>query len=58
LAEHLDSAAYFLARARDVLDEYQPSRERSLVATKIEEAELWLGRCKPTAEAAERPTYE
>lgn len=25
----------------------KPSRERSLVLTKIEEAELWLGKCQP-----------
>lgn len=45
---------YHFARVRDLLDEYQPSRERSLAATKLDEAEMWLAKCTPTAEAANR----
>lgn len=45
---------YHFARMRELLDEFEPSRERSLAATKLEECELWLARCKPTAEAAGR----
>jgi hypothetical protein len=45
---------YFIARLRDVLDEFEPSRERSLAATKLDECELWLTRCTPTAEALRR----
>lgn len=43
--------AYHFDRVREMLDEYEPSRERSLVATKIDEAELWLTRCTVTEEA-------
>jgi hypothetical protein len=45
---------YHLARMRDLLDEYEPSRERSLAATKLDECEMWLARCTPTAEALGR----
>jgi len=45
---------YYFDRMRDLIEEYEPSRERSLVATKIDEAELWLTRCKPTKEALGR----
>lgn len=45
---------YHFARMRELLDEYEPSRERSLAATKLDECELWLTRCKPTREALER----
>jgi hypothetical protein len=36
------------------LDEFKPSRERSLAATKLDECEMWLARCKPTQEALDR----
>lgn len=45
---------YHFARMRELLEEYEPSRERSLVATKLDEAELWLTRCTPTQEALGR----
>lgn len=45
---------YFFDRLRDVLDDYESSRELALVKTKIDEAELWLTKCKPTKEALER----
>jgi hypothetical protein len=38
-------------RMRELLGEFEPSREKSLAATKLDEAEMWLGRCAPTAEA-------
>jgi hypothetical protein len=46
--------AYHFAKMRELIEEHQPSRERSLVATKIDEAELWLTRCTPTEEARNR----
>lgn len=42
---------YFIGRVRDLLEEFEPSRERSLAATKLDEFELWLNRCRRTAEA-------
>lgn len=45
---------YHFDRMRELLDEYEPSRERSLAATKLDECEMWLGRCKPTDEALQR----
>lgn len=45
---------YFVQLCKDLLNEYEPSRERSLAATKLDEFELWLTRCKPTKEALER----
>lgn len=35
---------------------YEASRERALALTKLDECELWLGRCEPKATAA--PTLE
>ena len=49
---------YHFARMRDMIEEYEPSRERSLVATKIDEAELWLTRCAVTEEARNRDQAE
>lgn len=46
--------AYHFARMRELLEEYEPSRERSLAATKLEECELWLAKCQPTQEALGR----
>jgi hypothetical protein len=48
------NSTYHFSRMRDLLDEYKPSRERSLAATKIDEAEMWLAKCEPTVEAAAR----
>jgi len=45
---------YHFTRMRELLDEYQPSRERSLAATKLDECELWLTKCMPTDEALKR----
>lgn len=46
--------AYHFARMRELLEEFEPSRERSLAATKLDECEMWLARCKPTSEALGR----
>lgn len=48
------NAAYHFARMRELLDEFEPSRERSLAATKLDECELWLDRCQRTQEALTR----
>lgn len=45
---------FHVQRCRDLLNEFEGSRERSLAATKLDEFEMWLSRCKPTAEALER----
>jgi hypothetical protein len=45
---------YHIARMRELLEEYQPSRERSVAATKLDECEMWLARCEPTEEALRR----
>jgi hypothetical protein len=45
---------YHFERVREMLNEYKPSHERSLVLTKIDEAELWLTKCEPTEEALNR----
>ena len=45
---------YHIGRCRDLLNEFEPSRERSLAATKLDEFELWLTRCKITEEALNR----
>lgn len=45
---------YFINGCRRVLEDYEPSRERSLAATKLDEFELWLSRCTPTQEAKDR----
>lgn len=45
---------YRFNRVRDLIEEFEPSRERSLAATKLDEAEMWLARCQPTAEALGR----
>lgn len=47
---------YHFARMRALLEEFEPSRERSLAATKLDEAEMWLARCTPTQEALARDT--
>jgi hypothetical protein len=45
---------YHLDRMYELLDEFEPSRERSLALTKLDECAMWLGRCKPTEEALRR----
>ncbi len=45
---------YHFARMRELLDEYEPSRERSLAATKLDECEMWLANCTPTELARTR----
>lgn len=45
---------YHFGQMRELLGEFEPSRERSLAQTKLDEAELWLTRCAPTAEALGR----
>jgi hypothetical protein len=49
---------YFIAKMRALLDEFEPSRERSLAATKLDECEMWLARCTPTPEALARDQAE
>jgi hypothetical protein len=46
--------AYHFARMRELLSEYEPSREKSLAATKLDECEMWLARATPTEEARNR----
>ena len=46
--------AYHVSRMREVIAEHEPSRERSLAVTKLDELEMWLARCTPTAEALGR----
>jgi hypothetical protein len=45
---------YHFARMRDLLDEYEPSREKSLAATKLDECEMWLAKATVTEEARNR----
>lgn len=45
---------YHFARMRELLDEFEPSRAKALAATKLDECELWLTRCTPTAGALGR----
>jgi len=49
---------HHINRCRELLNEYEPSRERSLAATKLDEFELWLTRCKATKEALARDGIE
>jgi len=45
--------AYQIQRARELLaDQYADSREKSLVLTKLDEAEQWLARCVLSVEQA------
>ena len=46
--------AYHFKQMRELLREYEPSRELSLASTKLDECELWLTRCIPAAEAVQR----
>lgn len=46
--------AYYFTQMRELLDEFEPSRERSLAATKLDECQMWLDRCQPTEEARNR----
>lgn len=45
---------YYFKQMREHLEEYNPSRERSLAATKLEECEMWLAKCTLTDEARMR----
>jgi hypothetical protein len=53
---------YFFGQMRELLNEYEPGRERSLAATKLDECEFWLSNATPTELAlyrdgvAARPT--
>ena len=47
---------YHFTRMRELLDEYEASRERSLAVTKLDECEMWLAKCTPTQEALGRDT--
>lgn len=49
------AADYLINRLREQVErDYVPGRERSLVITKLDEAQLWLLRCQPTPEAFQR----
>jgi hypothetical protein len=45
---------YEFGRMRELLDEFEDSREKSLAKTKLDECEMWLQRCAPTEEALAR----
>jgi hypothetical protein len=45
---------YHFDQMREVLAEFEPSRELSLAKTKLEECEMWLAKCRPTQEALHR----
>lgn len=49
---------YQFSKMRELLEEYKPSRERALVQTKLDEAQLWLTKCEPTEEALKRDQEE
>jgi hypothetical protein len=46
--------SYHFARMRELLDEYEPSRAKSLAATKLDECEFWLANATPTELARQR----
>ncbi len=46
-------SSFAINRMRDLLEEFEPSRERSLAATKLDEFEMWLSRCKPATALAD-----
>jgi hypothetical protein len=48
------NSTYHFEKMREVLDEYEPSRELSLAKTKLDECQLWLTQCRPTEEALNR----
>jgi hypothetical protein len=50
----LMNPVYHIARMRELIEEYEPSRERSLAITKLDECEMWLAKCTPAKEALER----
>lgn len=45
--------AYHFATLREWIDQFEPSRERSLAATKLDECEMWLDRCEPLVKVNE-----
>lgn len=45
---------YYFEKMRELLDEFEPSRELSLAKTKLEECELWLTKCQSRVEAVMR----
>jgi hypothetical protein len=45
---------YHFGRMRELIEEFEPSRERSLAATKLDECEMWLAKCKPTQDSLKR----
>ena len=49
--DYKEDAATGLRYAKEMLAQLPGSRERSLVQTKIDEAELWLSRCAEEPEA-------
>lgn len=54
LEKEVINPKYVMNRARTLVDEYKPSRERSLAITKLDEFEMWLSKCEPTEEALNR----
>lgn len=47
-----DEAAAALLKAQEAVDTLRPTRARSLVITKLEEAQLWLTKCPAEPPAA------
>lgn len=45
---------YYLTKMRALIEEFEPSRERSLAETKFDECKMWLSKCTPTEEALNR----
>ncbi len=46
---------FAFGRLRDLLAEFEPSRERDLAATRLDECEMWLARCTPAARPPRPP---
>jgi hypothetical protein len=51
------NSAYHFNRMRELFEEFEPSRERSLAITKLEECQMWLAKCKPTVDALKRDLH-
>ena len=45
---------YYFGQMRELLDEYEPSRAKSLAATKLDECEFLLANPTPTEQARQR----
>jgi hypothetical protein len=45
---------YQFGRMRELFEEFEDGREKSLARTKLDECEMWLQKCVPTEEALAR----